>query len=212
MTFPVKLLFDLDGTISDPLEGIARSVNFALEALGLPGREAQELARFVGPPLDETFRFAAGTDDKEEIARFVAKFRERYGEVGYSENELYPGVAQALESLAARGVPMGVCTSKRGDFAEKILDMFGLRDLFGVVSGGDLGVRKGEQIAALLHEGKVDRRTIMVGDRAVDLVAAHSNGLPSAGVLWGYGDRAELESERPSAILETPAQLARLAA
>lgn len=92
---------------------------------------------------------------------------------------------------------MGVCTSKRTDFAEKILEMFGLWDCFSFVSGGDVGIRKADQLGGLLRDGLIDRTAVMIGDRAVDILASRDNGLFSAGVLWGYGSRDELESAGP---------------
>jgi phosphoglycolate phosphatase len=89
--------------------------------------------------------------------------------------------------------------------------MFGLRTLFGFVSGGEIGTEKWQQVESLLSEGVIDRSTWMVGDRGVDLIAAHRNGMPSAGVLWGYGSRAELEAERPRYLLSVPGDLQVLA-
>lgn len=117
-----------------------------------------------------------------------------------------------MSSLAAAGISLGVCTSKRVDFAEKILTMFELRSHFRFVSGGDTGVHKWQQLESLLARCQVSRSSIMVGDRAVDLLAAHRNGLRSAGVLWAHGSRAELENERPSCLVASPAELVRLAA
>ena len=204
------LLFDLDGTLSDPLVGIGRSINFALEAFGFPTKPLPELAQYVGPPLDETFSVLTGLTGDLEIRALVARFRECYGEVGYSENVLYPGIAAAIAALADGGVPMGICTTKRGDFADRILRMFELRGAFRFISGGDLGIQKGQQIETLLGSGTIDGRTLMIGDRATDLVAAHRNGLRSAGVLWGYGSRAELEAEAPLYLLEAPEDMLRL--
>src|SRR5262245_10296840 len=93
------VLFDLDGTISDPLEGIGRSLNFALAHFSYATHELSELAQYVGPPLDETFKALTGVSEETEIMALVAKYRERYAEVGYAENVLYPGVAEALASL-----------------------------------------------------------------------------------------------------------------
>lgn len=205
------LLFDLDGTISDPIEGIGRSINHALESRGYKTHPLVDLAKYVGPPLDETFKAITGSTDDAEISALIAKYRERYAEVGYSENILYPGIEGAVNTLREKGVPMAVCTSKRQDFADQILRMFGLREKFQFISGGDVGVRKWQQIEALIAEGAINRQAVMIGDRAVDLVAAHKNGLDSVGVLWGYGSRAELESESPRHLLTQPSELVMLA-
>lgn len=205
------LLFDLDGTISDPIEGIGRSINHALESRGYQTHPLADLAKYVGPPLDETFKAITGATDDAEISALIAKYRERYAEVGYSENILYPGIEGAVNTLREKGVPMAVCTSKRQDFADQILRMFGLREKFQFISGGDVGVWKWQQIEALIAEEAINRQAVMIGDRAVDLVAAHKNGLNSVGVLWGYGSRAELESESPRHLLTQPSELVMLA-
>ncbi|HEY6825622.1 MAG TPA: HAD hydrolase-like protein [Gemmatimonadaceae bacterium] len=208
---PVIVLFDLDGTLSDPLPGIARSINDALSHFGYPERDPSDLAVYIGPPLDETFRSLTGVRSAADIAALVARYRERYAAIGYSENVLYPGITEALEVLTGAGITLGLCTSKRADFAEKILGMFAIRSHFRFVSGGDIGIDKAQQIATLAAEGLVDSTTLMVGDRAVDLIAAHRNGLQAAGVLWGYGSRAELAAEHPSHLFSSPADLRTLA-
>jgi phosphoglycolate phosphatase len=205
------ILFDLDGTLSDPLVGIGRSINYALSSMGYEPLELAQLAIHVGPPLDHAFRSITGEQSPGRVDEFVTRYRERYGEVGYSENVLYPGIGEALAGLSAAGLQLGVCTSKRVDFAERILEMFGLRSLFRFVSGGEIGIEKWQQIESLLDRGSIDTSTVMVGDRAVDLVAAHRNGMPAAGVLWGYGSRVELESERPRYLLSSPSELQALA-
>jgi phosphoglycolate phosphatase len=208
----VLVLFDLDGTISDPLVGIGRSINYALAHFGYPTHAFEELSAFVGPPLDEAFKSITGVAVDAQVEALVAKYRERYAEVGYSENILYPGIPEALAGLREAGVPLGLCTSKRKDFAERILEMFGLRSHFGFVSGGEIGVQKWQQIEALVSQGLVSRSSVMVGDRAVDIAAAHRNGLQAAGVLWGYGTPSEIESERPHYVFRSPDELLSLAA
>jgi len=197
------LVFDLDGTLSDPLEGIARCYDHALAAHGYPLVPHAELAKLVGPPLDFGFRTLG--IPATEIPAIIATYRVRYSSHGYAENRLYPGIPEMLAALPGR---KGLCTSKRADFAERILDLFGLRDHFAFVSGGDIGTTKAQQLAALLAEGTIERDAIMIGDRAVDLEAAHTNGLASCGVLWGFGSRGELEAAEPRFLVETPGELA----
>lgn len=204
------LLFDLDGTISDPLIGIHRSINHALEYFGYPLIDNSRAGEFIGPPLDDTFSILAQTDDISHLSDLVKKFRERYVEVGYSENTLYPGIIEAIDTLTSRNVPLGICTSKRKDFAEKILKMFGLYESFLFVSGGDIGISKQQQIQSLLFQNLIDEQTLMIGDRYIDLLSAHKNGLKSAGVLWGYGSSQELEEHSPSCILKHPKELEEL--
>ena len=195
------LLFDLDGTLSDPLPGIGRSINHALEQHGHRPHPLAELAACVGPPLAQIF---AGLTGERDVERYIASYRERYGTIGYAENALYPGVAPTLEALGDAGIAMAVCTSKRADFAERILERFGLRRHFTFVDGGDGSTHKREQVAALRGRGAVGDATLMIGDRAMDLVAAHDNGLQAGGVLWGYGSRAELDAERPRYLFASP--------
>ena len=141
----------------------------------------------------------------------VSKYRERYADIGYSENTIYPGIAEALRSLDFAGVPLGICTSKRADFAESILSLFGIRQYFRFVSGGDIGIPKSSQLASLLGDGVIAESSTMIGDRAIDILAAKANGLCSIGVLWGHGSAAELRGVSPDALLEFPHELSRLA-
>ncbi len=201
------VVFDLDGTISNPLLGFTRSINHALALHGFAERTPDELARFVGPPLDDTVAELTGHADAALRARLIADYRRRYGEAGYAENTLYDGIREALHALREGGATLGVCTSKRVDFAEKILAQFGLRSLFAFVDGGDLGVHKWQQLQALREAGVVGDGSVMVGDREVDIVAAHRNGLRACAVLWGFGSLAELEAERPRHLLRAPAEL-----
>jgi len=201
------LVLDLDGTISDPSLGIARCANHALSHCGFESVAPESVHREIGPPLDEMFiKLAPGVSDRG-VAALVAKYRERYSDVGYAENTLYPDVVSTIKSLRAAGVRLGVCTSKRRDFAVRILELFEIRQFFAFVDGGEIGVTKASQLAGLKRCGDIDQEAIMVGDRWVDLAAAHSNQLRSIGVLWGFGDRAELEKEAPLQILSRPNEL-----
>jgi len=202
-------LFDLDGTLSDPLLGISRSINHALISLGYESHSEFELAKYIGPPLDQTFKLLTSASDNE-VHALVAAYRERYRDVGFSENSLYPGIVEVLEKMSQQGAFLGLCTSKRADFAEKILRMFNLRGHFSFVSGGDIGISKKQQIAQLRKDGVIDTNALMIGDRAVDIVAAHENGLGSVGVLWGYGSRAELVDQQPLYLIEQVQQLGNL--
>lgn len=201
------ILFDLDGTLSDPLVGIGRSINYALSHFGYAELPLSELTVHIGPPLDQAFRSLTGSSSSSEMDGFVAKYRERYGEIGYSENVLYPAIPAVLQRLAGAGVTLGVCTSKRVDMAEKVLELFGLRSFFSFVNGAEIGTHKWQQIQTLLEEGVVTRSSVMVGDRAVDMTAAHRNGLHAAGVLWGHGSRDELAAEQPRYLFSSPEEL-----
>lgn len=202
-----KLLFDLDGTISDPLTGIARCINHALQHAGYRTYTEAELSPFVGPPLDQTFHSITGSRDQKKIKALVEKYRERYADIGYAENQLYQDVDATIAGLHAAGAMMAVCTSKPQVYAEKILERFNLRQYFQFVSGGDIGIKKWQQIAALKALGLVTEETLMIGGRDVDLSAAAVNHLPSAAVLWGYGSLEELLPHRCLHVFHHPHEL-----
>ena len=201
------LIFDLDGTLSDPAVGVIRCMNFALTSFDYEPLLDHEITRHIGPPLELTLGKLSGSEDAEHIAALADRYRERYGELGYKENELYPGIVSMLQTLHESGQKMGVCTSKLQSNAIKILERFELMEYFQFVSGPTTPQPKSEQLKALLDSGAIAKDALMIGDRSVDLLAAHSNGLPSAGVLWGYGDREELESEQPAHLFESPQKL-----
>lgn len=196
------LVFDLDGTLSDPKEGITKSINYALIKHGYEVQCVDMLAPLViGPPLDESFRALTKVTDSAHIGSLVTSYRERYADLGYRENILYDGIDEALGALKDRGIKMGVCTSKPERFARPILEMFGLINYFDFVSGGDVGVKKGAQLRMLLEQKAIAHNSLMIGDRAVDMIAARENDLFCAGVLWGYGSHTELSEHKPEYLL-----------
>lgn len=206
------LIFDLDGTISDPKEGIVKSLNHALTSHGFSERGDDELSTFIGPPLDTTFSHLVSSTVNKLISSLVSTYRERYADIGYAENVLYPGVVESLEKLRLiPDIKLGICTSKRADFAERILELFSIREHFSFVNGGDVGIEKWQQLALLLQQNVINHQSLMIGDRYVDLSAAHKNRLDSVGVLWGYGSHAELIEHNPVAILSSPSELVSLA-
>lgn len=200
-------IFDLDGTISDPAVGIGRSLNYALQQFGYEQIPESEVSRYIGPPIDQTFRSIVASSSPNHIAALVSKYRERYADIGYSENVIYPGIPEVLQALAAADIPLGLCTSKRADFANNILSLFGIRQCFRFISGGDIGVCKADQLASLLNENVVAKSSTMIGDRAIDVLAAKANKLNSVAVLWGHGSLAELQGASPDALFEFPHEL-----
>ena len=208
---PDYLIFDLDGTISNPKDGIARSINYALMQHDFDAQSEDEIARLIGLPLDQMYVHLIQQTKPSLISSLVAKYRERYLEIGYTENLLYDDIKESLIELhESKEFCLGICTSKRADNAENILEMFGIRVLFEFVSGGDIGIEKSQQLQELLERNAINRNSLMIGDRYIDLRAAHSNNLHSAGVLWGYGTRSELENETPEYIFDRPVQLTEL--
>jgi phosphoglycolate phosphatase len=204
------ILFDLDGTLSDSAVGLVRSINHSLMIHGYAEQSTTDLLKYFGPPIDYTFLSITASSDKTHINSLVAVFRERYSTIGYSENTLYDGIEPALQILYQSGANLGVCTTKRVDLAEKVLNLFGLRRYFKFVSGGDVGIQKWQQLDGLLQKKIITSNSIMIGDREGDIIAAHKNGLPSAGVLWGYGDIKELTAHNPGFIFRSPAELTKL--
>ena len=201
------LIFDLDGTISDPFVGISRSINYALESLDYDPVDPERIRPLIGPPLTEIFEILLGALQERDVLDLVDTYRERYASIGYSENRIYDDIPGIIAQLAGSGYRMGVCTSKRADYAQRIVEMFGLAQHFSFVDGGGVGIEKQHQIESLVANGLAADSAIMIGDRAVDVLAGKSNDLASAGVLWGFGERPELEEAAPDHLLESPADL-----
>ncbi len=211
MTRPFALLFDLDGTLADNQRGIVNSIKHALEALGLPAPTAAELDGVVGPPLRQTFARLLPTADPARIELAVGHYRERYRERGWAENELYPGVAQALASFVQSGHTLFVCTSKPRLFATRILEHFGLARCFRGIYGPELDGRydhKDELLGHLLNVEALDPKCcLMIGDREHDALAARAHGVASLGVLYGFGSAAELRAAGVAALVDSAAEL-----
>ena len=207
----VNLLFDLDGTLTDPLPGIARSIQHAVVALGGAPPEIDDLKRFIGPPLRASLAELIGTTDRESIVRAVEHYRERFARVGMFENAVYPGIVEALQRLNLAGHVMWVVTSKPHVYANAIVDHFRLRHFFRSVYGSELDGRlvdKAELIRVVLEdEGLVARETWMIGDRAADILGGKGRGTRTAAVLWGYGPEKELAAAEPDAIVRTVDEL-----
>jgi phosphoglycolate phosphatase len=207
----VNILFDLDGTLTDPGVGIVSCIRYALEKLGRESPSDQALARYIGPPLRESFSEILNTNDAAALNHAVSVYRERYSTIGLLENEVYAGIPEALSALRERGDTLFVATSKPGLYAERILEHFGLAHYFCAVWGCELdGTRadKGELIAHLLDREKLARdHTVMIGDRSHDAVGARANGIVPVGVLWGYGDEQELISAQCQVLVRATAEL-----
>ena len=207
------ILFDLDGTLTDPKEGITRSVRYGIESLGYPAPELDALTPFIGPPLLDMFMEFCGFTE-EEAKKAVAKYRERFRKTGIFENEIYEGMEQMLGTLRNAGKRLGVATSKPWEFAETILSHFRIRDYFESVTGSEMDgtrVRKGEVIEEALRRFGVresDRPSVlMVGDRKHDVIGARENRIACVGVTYGYGGREELEKAGADEIVDTIEEL-----
>jgi phosphoglycolate phosphatase len=211
MNVIATLLVDLDGTLTDNFEGIARSIRHALAALGAAAPPDATLRGCVGPPLRQSFARLLATDDAATIERALAHYRERYAATGWRENVVYAGVPAALARLAATGATMLLCTSKPQPYAERIVAHFGLAPHFSAIYGADLGKSlddKATLVARLLERERLDADACtMIGDREHDVRAAHANGARAVGTLWGYGSRSELERAGADAIAADPGEL-----
>ena len=202
-------LLDLDGTLTDNYPGIARSIVFALERLGVEAPDETTLRRCVGPPLRESFGWLLDTADAATIEAAIGHYRERFGDVGWRENVVYDGIADAMARMAEDGTPMYLCTSKPEVFARRIVNLFGFSGQLAGIYGADLAGHFDDKVKLFAHivatENLDADRAIMIGDRSHDLRAARMNGARAVGVLWGYGSREELASA--DAVAERPQDL-----
>ena len=203
------ILFDLDGTLTDSAEGIVNSVVYALDKKGVPYASKQELRRFVGPPLQDSFKNYCGFSD-EQSKEMVRIFREYFTEKGIYENAVYDGVPEMLDSLCKAGCTLAVATSKPEAFAKQILTRFDLAKYFSVIAGASMdGTSKPTVIREALRRLEVEasKQILMVGDREHDILGAKEVGVSSLGVLYGYGDKEELSSAGADHIVKYPAEI-----
>lgn len=207
----MNILFDLDGTLTDPVLGITRCIQHALVELGRPAPDLEGLRRCVGPPLQDSFAELLETGDETLVAEAIRLYRERFKPVGMFENSVYPDVPEGLETLRGLGHRLWVVTSKPHVFALEIVRHFGLDGFFERVHGSELsGVNadKGDLIRHVLAEEAIlPERAWMVGDRMHDVVGARRNGVEAIGVLWGYGSEEELRAAAPRRIVASMAEL-----
>lgn len=205
------ILFDLDGTLTNPKEGITQSVVYALSYFGIDVPDRNALCRFIGPPLVYSFMEYYGMD-REQADTAIAKYRERFSVKGLYENELYPGVLEMLSLLKNKGMKLVLATSKPTVFAVRILEYFKLTAYFDFIAGAELdGSRdkKGDVIRYALEQAGVadGNAVLMVGDRLHDIEGAKENGLDAMGVLYGFGSREELEAAGADYIAQTVAEI-----
>ncbi|BBO73375.1 hydrolase [Desulfosarcina widdelii] len=207
----MNLLFDLDGTLTNPYQGIAKSICHALKTLGRPVHHQTDLRWCIGPPLKNSFAKLLKTDDENLIQAAISIYRERFGTVGLFENEIYKDIPEALVTLRDAGHILYVATSKPTIFAERIIEHFGLGQYFRAVHGSELNGTNSDKADLLAHllqsEGIAPAETIMIGDRRHDMIGAKSNGIFRIGVLWGYGTRDELEASGAQACIRHPEAL-----
>ena len=205
------ILFDLDGTLTDPREGITKCIAHALERMGVEPPPLDELTFAIGPPLRASLAKLLGTQSREAVERALAHYRERFADVGLYENAPYDGIDATLVALRRAGHPLYVATSKPRVYAERIVSHFTLHAHFEAVHGCELdGTRedKRDLLAHLFPSHGIDpARAVMVGDRGVDMTAARHHGAFALGVLWGYGSREELAGAGAQELAERPSRI-----
>ena len=209
---PPVLLFDLDGTLSDPRPGIVRCMRYALQGVGASPPSDDVLASFIGPSLRQTFGTLLRTSDRQLIEQVLALYREQYGDRGLFENQLYDGILQMLEDVRLTASAAFVATLKPKPYADRIVRHLGLDPYFTGVYGAELEGRFDDKVELLDHllatEKIAAERAVMIGDRAGDIAAARAHGVRSVGVLWGYGSEAELADAGADRLCATPGELA----
>lgn len=224
------VLFDLDGTLTDPKLGITTCVQYALKSFGIEEKNLDKLEPFIGPPLIESFKQFYGFT-QEQALQGQEKYRERFAITGWLENEMYPGIDAMLKTLSDQGVKLAVASSKPEVFVEKILVHFGIREYFTAAVGSELDgrrINKDEVVLEALHrlgvvtpkevdayltegrfpgDGSKNMACAMVGDRKFDVEGAKAMNLVSVAVAYGYAQGEELKLAQPDYIAETVEEL-----
>ncbi len=205
----MNLLFDLDGTLTDPREGILASLRHALSALSIDGIDDRRLENCIGPPLRDAL--AELCPDRNQVEIAVQHYRARFDGIGWRENQVYDGIGECLEHLRTLGHRCFVATSKPTVFAERIIHHFELAQFFERVYGSELDGRRGDKTELLdwirQREGLDSEDTVMIGDRKFDVIGAGNHGMRAIGVLWGYGSAEELRAAGSVTLCRSPGEL-----
>jgi phosphoglycolate phosphatase len=203
----MQLLFDLDGTLSDSSRGIIRCLAHTMRVLGQEVPSIPRLRRCVGPPLATVFRSLLTNSDNDDIERAIAIYRERYEATGISESALFPGIAEALDTLHKSKHCLQLVTAKPEPYARRILDQSNIAAFFSDIFAPTLDDRvttKSVLVRTALAVGTHDKSDIaMIGDRAEDIMAARENRIFSAAAAWGYGTLEEIAEAKPDRICYT---------
>jgi len=207
------ILFDLDGTLINSEIGIFAGVRHSLATVGADVPDDTVLRSWIGPPLRVSFGELLN-GDSERVEQAVAAYSQRFHDVGWSEHTVYPGIADLISALAGAGHKLAVVTSKVRPHAEPIIAHLPFGDAFDALYAPDPSTSKSEKAemiaAAIADFGHIVDDVIMIGDRHFDIDGAVANGVRGIGVLWGFGDRAELEKAGAWKVVETPAEIATL--
>ncbi len=208
------ILFDLDGTLTNPALGITNSLAYALEKFNIEVTDKKELYRFIGPPLQDSFENFYHFS-KEDSLKAVDFYRDYFRHKGLYENEVYQGIPDLLERLKAQGKKLLVATSKPEEFARQILKHFDLYNNFDFIASASMdGIRrqKGDIIAYGLATAQISDRSsaVMIGDRKHDIIGARENNLETIAVLYGFGSQEELEKAGAKDMAKTVADLRKI--
>lgn len=208
------LLFDLDGTLINTYEGIVKCVYYALNSLEIEESEPEKLKRFIGPPLEYSFKNYYNLNDTG-VRKAIEKYRERYSEKGIYECKPYDGMKELLSKCYEDKRIICLATAKPQPFAEKILEMFDLKKYFSVIVGASLDnsfVEKSDIVAKVLSDlGDVPKsEMIMIGDREHDIIGAKNNGIESIGIKYGFAEIGEFEEAGANYIVENVEELVKL--
>ena len=208
------VLFDLDGTMTDPFDGLSKSVIYSCEKMGIAPPPLVEIRKFIGPPLIHSYMSFLGFDETR-AEQAIACYREYYNEKGIYENSVYEGIPEVLDALKQAGVTLSVATSKPDHFADIVLRHFDLLKYFDhveAVTTHNAAIEKEHLVRSVLEKYNVQGKSqaVMVGDRLYDLNGANANGIDSIGVLYGYGDLAEMRQYGATYTAQTPQQILKI--
>lgn len=206
MTNYQTIIFDLDGTLTDSQTGIINSLTYAFKQIGLPLPAQSQLKKFIGPPLSQSFQDFCGLNDIE-TQKIISYYRQYFSDKGWKENQLLPGARELLAKLKQAGKTLLVASSKPEVFVKQILDHFEIDSYFTVIAGASLDDSRSQKSAVIAHALKIAKieelkGCVMVGDRKHDVEGAKVQGLPTIGLLLGFGSRQELEESGAIAIAE----------
>lgn len=204
------ILFDLDGTLTEPSIGITNSVMYAFKKFGIEIKDRSELYKFIGPPLIDSFVEYYGFT-RENALKAIEYYREYYSVKGIFENRLYDGIKELLSSLYSEGKKLILATSKPQKFAEQILKYFSIDKYFYFVGAATMDEKrsqKDEVIEYILNECEIDTsKAVMIGDRKYDVLGAHKFGIRAVGVTFGFGTKEELVNSGADFIASTPQEI-----
>lgn len=206
------ILFDLDGTLTNPRLGIGNSLRYALGQMQLDGYSDQILERFIGPPLQQGFKTIFGLNEQHTTLA-VEHFRTYFGDRGWCENEPYDGISELLEELHLSGKRVYVVTSKLEKYALMIVRHFGFDRYIDDLQGADYAgshSSKGQLICQLMERNRIapTPSVVMIGDTHYDMTGAKEMGISSIAIGYGFGTRETLMDCQPDFLVDSVAELA----